>query len=317
MNVQTAIALAAGFIIGIVGALLFRDSMPPPAGSAEARVESLNSELTRARSRIAKLETLVPKNEPGTADKARTAAADILDDLKHGRPVDADLIFQRVKPVLRDLAPVFNNLRRKEQRKEFARIAAHMSEAYHLNDAQRQALEQWLAERDIQDAAAFSAIAYAEHTTLEDMIRATKYQRPERALDEFMERTLTGSERQRYQTDRVMERTQKVENEANNRVSRLHQVVQLDDAQQDRVFSIMARSSPDFVPGTQLDIAVGNDQRAIAPGQDRERAILDVLRPDQRQQYEAYRARQRAEAEREAAEVGIKLPANWDLFEPD
>ena len=317
MNARTAIALAAGLLLGVAATILFQDSMPPPAGTAEAKVDKLQSELSRANSRIAKLETLVPKNEPTTADKARAGAADILDDLRHGRPVDADKVFQRIKPALRDLAPVFDSLRRKEQRREFARIAAHMSEAYHLDAAQQRALEQWLGERAIQDAQAFNAIAFAEHTTLEDMMRAAKYKRPDRALDDFMERTLSGGELQRFKSDRALERTKNLENEANSRVFRLHQAVQLDEAQQDRVFSIMARSSPDFVPGTKLDIPAGNDARVITHGQDRDKAILEVLRPEQRRQYESYRLRQRQEAEKEAAEMGIKLPANWDLFEPN
>lgn len=316
MNARLLLALAAGLAIGSVGAVLFQDSLPPPPGTAEAKADALKGELNRAKTKIARLEAQVPKAEASTTDKARNGVAEILDDVKHGRPVDANAVFQHAKPVLRDLAPLFDAMRRKEQRREFDRIATHMGEAYHLNETQKAALKNWLGERAAQDAERFNAMAFADSTTLEDMARAARYQRPDRALDEFMDRTLTGDARQRYDGDRLRERAQSVENLANNRVNRLNEVVQLDSSQQDRVFSIMARSSPDFDPSMKLD-GIGPTTTTITPGQDREQAILNVLRPDQRQRYEAYRQTQREEAEKEANESGFRLPQHWDLFEMD
>jgi hypothetical protein len=145
-------------------------------------------------------------------------------------------------------------------------------------------------------------------------MKAAKYQKPKKNLDDFMESTLTGTEKQRYITDRNVERANTIENDANNRLNRLHQAVPLDEAQQDQVFAIMARSSPDFDPNTKLDIPLGNDMRSIRPGADREAAIRGVLRPEQVRQYEAYRQRQRETAMREAAEMGLQLPADWDVW---
>ncbi len=316
MNIRLPLALAAGLVIGAVGAVLFQQSLPPPPGTAEAKADALQGELGRARTKIARLEAQIPKTEPSTTDKARSGVAGILDDVKHGRPVDANAVFQHAKPVLRDLTPLFDAMRRKEQRREFDRIAAHMGEAYQLNEAQRTALKNWLGERAAQDAERFNTMAFADNTTLEDLAKASRYQRPDKALDEFMDHTLTGPALQRYDGDRLRERAQSVENAANNRVNRLNSVVELDSSQQDRVFSIMARSSPDFDPSMKLD-GISPSSTSISPGQDREQAILNVLRPDQRQRYEAYRQKQREEAEQEANEVGLKLPQRWDLFEND
>ena len=316
MNVRLLLAMAAGLVIGSVGAVLFQDSLPPPPGTAEAKADALKGELSRAKTMIARLEAQVPKTEPSTTDKARSGVAEILDDIKRGRPVDANAVFNHTKPVLRDLSPVFNLMRRREQLREFDRISSHMAEAYQLNEAQRNALKNWLGERATQDAERFNAVAFADNTTLEDLAKLQRYQRPNQALDEFMDRTLTGDTLQRYDGDRLRERAQNVENLANNRVNRLNSVVQLDSSQQDRVFSIMARSSPDFDARMNLD-GIGPTTTTISPGQDREQAILNVLRPDQRQRYEAYRQTQREEAEKEANESGFRLPAHWDLFEMD
>jgi peptidoglycan hydrolase CwlO-like protein len=72
-------------VFGAIGSALFIDSTPPEKDSPEAKAEKLKSELTRAQSRIALLETQVPKKEGSLADHTRAGAARILDDLKHGR----------------------------------------------------------------------------------------------------------------------------------------------------------------------------------------------------------------------------------------
>lgn len=316
MRPSSIISLLVGLLIGGIAVALFDASLPPAEGSMEEKAAKLESDLKIARSRIAKLEAQVSAKGVDFASTARGSLSDILDEIKNGRPVDIDKLHHRLKPALREITPLFDLLRRRELKKEHARLAAHMSEAYHLNETQQKALEQWLAEKAAQDAQTFIQTAYGENSRLEDLVKAMKYLEPKRGIDEFMERTLTGTEKQRYIADRTIERAAKIENEANNRLQRLHQAVPLDQSQQDQVFAIMARSSPDFDPSLKLEIPQGNDMSHIRPGADREAAIQQVLRPDQRRQYEAYRQAQRDAAEREAAENGFKIPANWDLFEP-
>jgi hypothetical protein len=314
MNVRVLLAALGGLVFGAIGSALFIDSTPPEKDSPEAKAEKLKSELTRAQSRIALLETQVPKKEGSLADHTRAGAARILDDLKHGRQVNAEEVYQQMKPLMRDLAPLFDHLRRKSQRQEFARLAAHMAEAYQLTEPQQRALEQWLGERAIKDAEAFAALAYGDKATFEDLIEATRYQRPKSGLDEFMERTLTGPARERFHADRLRERASSIETHANSRVDILDAAAQLDTAQEDRLFSLFARSSPDYDPAMQLG-NITTDGGRLPPGRSREQAILEVLRPDQRTRFEAYRQRQRSEAEREFREMGLNLPADWDFFE--
>lgn len=316
MNVRVLLAALGGLVFGAIGSALFMDSAPAEKGSPEAKAEKLQSELTRAQSRIALLETQVPKKETSLADHTRAGVGRLLDDLKHGRQVDAEEVYKQMKPLLRDLAPLFDHLRRKSQRQEFARLAAHMAESYQLTEPQQRALEQWLGERAIADSEAFAALAYGDQATFESLIEATRYQRPNSGLDEFMERTLTGPARERYHADRLRERASSIENHANRRVDILDAAVQLDTAQEDKLFSLFARSSPDYDPAMQLGNITADGGR-LAPGVSRQQAIMDVLRPDQRARFDAYRQRQRSEAEREAAEMGLRLPANWDFFDLD
>lgn len=314
MNVRVLLAALGGLVFGAIGSALFIDSTPPEKDSPEAKAEKLKSELTRAQSRIALLETQVPKKEGSLADHTRAGVARILDDLKHGRQVNAEEVYQQMKPLMRDLAPLFDHLRRKSQRQEFARLAAHMAEAYQLTEPQQRALEQWLGERAIKDSEAFAALAYGDKATFEDLIAATRYQRPKSGLDEFMERTLTGPARDRYHADRLRERASSIESHANSRVDILDAAVQLDTVQEDRLFSLFARSSPEYDPAMQLGNITADGGR-LPPGRSREQAVLDVLRPDQRNRFETYRQRQRSEAEREFREMGLNIPANWDFFD--
>jgi hypothetical protein len=60
---------------------------------------------------------------------------------------------------------------------------------------------------------------------------------------------------------------------------------------------------------------LSGDTSSIGQRESRDDAIMNVLRPDQRQQYDEVRAKRRAEEEARLNEVGLKLPATWDVFE--
>ena len=313
-SLRSILLLGAGLIVGAVGSALFQDSTPVVAGTAEAKVVAVQKELVQARTQIAKLSAEVPKHAPTLEERSRAAAAQIYADLMAGRPVDMDAVFAQFRPVLRDLSPIFDNVRRRDERKEHSRIATHMGEAYKLTPQNQEALKQWLGERAIQDAEAFRKIAFSDSSSFEDFIRASKYERPDRSLDQFMERTLSGQAKERFINDRLRERAARVENLANTRVNRINDAVQLDPTQEDKIFAIMARSSPDYDARMKMD-GLGAYVADVKPGQYREAAIRSVLRPNQVTQYDAYRQRRYDEANREAAEIGLRLPKNWDLYE--
>jgi hypothetical protein len=127
---------------------------------------------------------------------------------------------------------------------------------------------------------------------------------------------LEGETLAKFENDRLQERVERVQNEADRKMHRLDRIVQLDETQKDEVFSLMARSSEAFDPSMQFE-GLESESRPLTAGQARDGALIGVLRPDQAQAYEDHRREQIAEAEEELREVGLKLPANWDLFDED
>jgi len=61
---------------------------------------------------------------------------------------------------------------------------------------------------------------------------------------------------------------------------------------------------------------IGEEPQLTSTG-NRDEAIMEVLRPEQRDHYERWRAQQRARAEQEMAEMGLKMPEGWDALGAD
>jgi hypothetical protein len=152
-------------------------------------------------------------------------------------------------------------------------------------------------------------------TTLEDLMKATRDVRPDAGLDTFMPTILHGEKLEQFRSERLTERAQRVESEADMRVQRLDGIVGLDEAQRDQVFGIMARNSRDYDPQMVLEGTGG--QISAAPTGNAQEAMLAVLRPEQRAAYDAERKRRREEAQKDLESIGLTLPPNWDMFGDD
>src|SRR5678815_1335175 len=98
-SIRALLPLVIGLVVGGVGAVLFRDSMPGGEGSPEERANKLEVELKQANNRIAELEaTNSEKHQPqgvlgrivgGSKDSQRTLADNarrIAEDIREGRP---------------------------------------------------------------------------------------------------------------------------------------------------------------------------------------------------------------------------------------
>ncbi len=242
------IYLIAGLLVGVAGAILFMQSMPPKEGSAEERVGKLEVELKQANNRVAALEAADPhsRKRPGRtlADGARSIAEDIRD----GKPVTPDDVFRATQPLIRDLSPLFDRM----------------------------------LTRELQE--------------------------------KFMESTLTGDKLAAYKSDSMLEKVAKVQQEADMKVTRLDSIVTLDAAQRGQVFGLMARAARDFDPAMQLD-GIGTDTAPLSSGQSRQDAIMAVLRPAQRQAYEAEQAKRRLAAQQEMSAMSLTLPPNWNALD--
>lgn len=306
--------LLLGLLIGGLGSALFHRSLPPPAGTEAEKVAELERTVARDRLRIAALENTEANAAARLQRIAASGRRSIMQDLKDGQPVDLNDLFTTAKPFLHEISPLMDRLRQRDQKRRIEHLVADLSKRYGLNDGQQTSLTQWLADQAAAEAGRLQEVTGRADSTLEDYVKASREGQQWEGVDGFMERTLQGEALSQYQSERLAERVNRVQHEAEQRVEQLHGVVELHEGQQDQVFSLMARGSQDFDPSMQFD-GLGNDRAALAPGQSRDEAILAVLRPDQRERYEAHRNERRQQAEAEMSEIGLKLPADWDVFE--
>ena len=329
--VQSFLPLVVGLLVGAVGATLFMESMPGAAGSPEERAAKLEAELKQANKRISALEaadsetsdrrgwfgkkggrgdsTQRGKPAPTFADRARSIA----EDIREGRPVNPDDIFRASQPLLRDLAPLFDRMRIRQQREVIDSMSGQLARKYDLTAPQQEALKHWFESRANDEAQRWSALISQDGTRLEDVMRATQDIRPDEGLEQFMQGTLSGEKLETFKQERLAERAERVQQEADRKVQRLDSIVGLDEAQRDQVFGIMARGSRDYDPAMVLEGAGG--EIGDTPIGNRQAAMLAVLRPEQRAAYEAEQKRRREEAAKDLEAIGLSLPSSWEMLD--
>jgi hypothetical protein len=149
---------------------------------------------------------------------------------------------------------------------------------------------------------------------MEDLAMASANVRVDDGLDKFMEGTLRGDKLTAFKSDRMLERVERVQQEADMKVTRLDSIVSLDDTQRGQVFGVMARGARDFDPAMQFE-GLGTDTAALPSGKSKLDAILAVLRPQQRQAYEAERTKRRDEARKEMEAIGLTMPEDSKMFD--
>jgi len=300
--------------VGSGTATVFRArGAPTPAAQAAAALEkttlgALEKELAGARGTIASLESRLAQAKAGGAETLAAAPAPA------DGPADLNDMFEQAKPLLQSLTPLLDHARRRGTKAMAERRVAELTEKYTLTAEQQEAVKKWFEEKSEKEAEKGKEVMNRPGAGLQDMMALGRGQRAEDGLDEFMAGTLSPEQLGPYQTDRLQERAGRVEQEATRRVTQLDKVVTLDDAQQDQVFAIMARSSPDYDPAMQLE-GLGTDAGPLAEGDSRDQAILAVLRPEQQERYEADRQRRQAEAAQRFEAMGIKPPAGLGLPE--
>ena len=327
-SIRALLPLIIGLVVGGIGATLFRESMPGGEGSPEERANKLEVELKQANNRIAALEaTSSGAHEPrgvlgriaaGAKDHRRTladGARRIAEDIREGRPVSPDDIFRASQPLMRDLAPLFDRIRIKAQQKEIESLTGELARKYNLTPQAQESLKQWFEGKSNEAAKRWSEMVARDDTRLEDVIRASREVRLDEGLDAFMPSLLSGEQLTAFQTERMAERAERVQHEADAKVQRLNAIVNLDAAQRDQVFGIMARGSRDYDPSMALNGALG--PIGPTPGGNPREAMLSVLNPDQRALYEAETLRRRAEAAKDMEAIGLTLPPNWEFLDED
>jgi hypothetical protein len=194
-------------------------------------------------------------------------------------------------------------------------MTGELARKYNLTPQSQESLKQWFRQKSDLEAKRWSDMIARDGTRLEDLIRASRDVRPDEGLDAFMPGLLRADQVEAFSKERMAERAQRVEQEADMKVTRLDSIVKLDDAQREQVFGIMARGSRDYDPSMKLEGGAG--QIGPTPGGNPQAAMLALLRADQRAAYDAELQRRRLEAEKDAEAMGLSLPTGWNMFDGD
>src|ERR1043166_3549790 len=272
-SIRSLIPLVVGLAVGGVGATLFLQSMPGGEGSPEERANKLEIELKRAQNRIAALEATANAPAPaphgilgrivggahdGSSQRSLSdGARRIAEDIREGRPVSPDDIFRASQPLMHDLAPLFDRMRVKQQQQMIDSMVGELARKYNLTPQNQQLLKQWFEGKSNDEAKRWSDLLAREDTHLEDVIRASQNVRLDDGLDTFMGNILPADKFAAFKSERLAERAQRIEQEADMKVQRLDGIVGLDQTQREQIFAIMARSSRDYDPAMMIEGASG------------------------------------------------------------
>ena len=314
MAARPYITLVVGLLVGVAGAVLFLQSMPPKEGSVEERADKLEAELKRAENRVAALEGTDPNGRRRPGRTLKDGMRSIAEDLRTGKPVTPDDVFRATQPFIRDFSPLFDRMRVRELQRQSDTKAGELARKYSLNLAQQEALKVWLDQKAVDDAKRYTDMVSQEGTKLEDLAKASANVRVDDGLETLMETTLSGDKLTAFKSDRMLEKVSSVQQEADMKVTRLDGIVGLDETQRGQVFGVMARSALDFDPAMQFE-GLGTDTAALPAGESQQAAIFAVLRPEQRQAYQEAQAKRREDARKEMEGIGLTLPEDSKMFD--
>ena len=315
-TLRSVVPLIIGLVVGGVGVSLFTDSLTGDKGSPEERVAKLEVELKESQNRVVALEASGGTDRFGdTRRSLADGARSLTDKLRSGQPVSPDDIFRATKPFMRDLAPLFDRIRLRDQRKRIDSMTGELARKYDLSEQQQTALKVWFDGKAQEEAKRWTDLLGRDDTGLEQMMRAARDVRPDEGLDKFMEGVLSGEKLTSFKTERMTERAERLQRDTDMKVPRLDSLVKLDDVQRDKVFADMARNSRDYDPSMALEGTTG--ELAATPVGNKHAAMLAILTPDQRTTYDGERQRRREEAEKDMQAIGMTLPPNWEMLDDE
>lgn len=313
-SLRSLAPLLVGLTVGVVGAILFQQSMPKPAGSPEEQVAHLEVQLNKARNQIRSLEAADPQGMRRKGQAFSDRARGLAEAIREGREVTPDDILRACQPLMRDLSPLFDRVRMRQQSQMIDSKVGELARKYDLNPAQQEALKQWFAKKAEADAQKYNELALRDGTSVMELMRYSMESRPDEGLDGFMGQVLSGEKLATFQSEHLAEQIRRVQSEADMKVERLDQIVGLDAQQRDQVFGIMARNSKDYTPSMAIEGGVGAISN-VAGASPRD-AMLSVLRPEQRDAYEKEKETRRKTAQQELDSIGLSLPPDWDMLDP-
>jgi hypothetical protein len=312
-SIRQLIPLVIGLAVGGVGAVLFQQSLTGGEGTPEQRVAKLEVELKKAQNRIAALGDTDPRGRRKSGRTMKDNLQEIRDKIHDGQAVTPDDFLRLMQPWMRDISPLMERMRVREQNRMIDQKSGEFARKYDLTPNQQTALRRWFETKTEENAKEWTNLVTQEGTRFQDLIKAAQDVRADDGLDQFMATTLSGDKLTKFQTERLAEKAERVQQDADTRTQRLDSIVKLDDAQRDQVFGIMARSSRDYDPALKLEGGVG--EIGAAPGGNKQQAVLSILRPEQRTAFQEEMKHRREQAQKDIEAIGLSLPEDWDPME--
>jgi hypothetical protein len=308
-KLTSMLPLALGVILGAIGAIMFQKTLPPEEGSPEEKIAQLQHELKKTRSEFNEISDLSPRKRfgPTTHDGVRSIAL----AMKTGQPVTPDDIFNAFKPLMRDLSPLTQRMSEIEAKRRAESMAGEYARKYGLNDDQQKQLIEHLAANQNEHNITISNLIESDHTSVRDFMEAERNFELDTGLDAFMAQQLKGEELQAFQTERITEKSERAQQDADLQVERIDNIVKLDEQQRHQMFLNMAQTSRHYDPQMQFE-GLSEGTKTLPANSSREGAMLSVLRPEQRAAYQQHKQEQLINAQKEASQLGLTIPHDWN-----
>lgn len=306
--------LVACVLLGAFGAGMYQRSVTPPEGTEAYKVFELEHQLLTTRQRLATLEDTNPDGTRKGFEDSMSLLKKIGRDIKAGKNVNLDDIWKISKQQLSAFAPIMMLMQKKDETRRIDSRVGEMARKYHLTDAQQANLREFLKNESNTKQQQIQAVLEDPNSSMPEALRAMRKLERQDNMDSFMEGALQGEKLANYKTERLTQRGERVQQEADLKVERLNQRVPLTEDQKDKVWAIAARSSRHYDPAMQFS-GMTPDQGNLPPGKSSYDAMMGVLEPNQLAQVEQQRIERRMKAEQEAAEMRLTLPANFDEFD--
>jgi hypothetical protein len=302
--------LLVGTAIGAFGATLILRSLAPTKGTPEEQVAILENQLKKANQQLRTWEDSSPRRRP--RGDVRENLSRIAEALKEGREVSPDDIFQSFKPLLNDLSPLTRRFEEIEIKRSAEARAAEYARVYELSAAEQNQVFEHLFSYNNEQAKKVHEMLLSDRVGMHEYMKAVREQNRDTAADKIMESMLTGSKREAFIAERLTEKAEQVQNEADGKVKRINDIVKLDEQQSHQLFLNMAHSSRYYDPRMKFE-GVQSGLQPSHQGKNQKQALMSVLRPDQKKAYEAHRKERLEKAREDASQYGVSIPDDWDL----
>ena len=293
------LVLIAGIGIGIFGHAMFRPSERFISATATKGTEGFAVETNDPDVLVAQLELISAENRElksdlNSARRYRSTSA-VRQLARNKGAKNASELIDYSKPLFRELIlPEIRANRDQAIRDGIEQALRGRADQLKLTDAQRFRLEEGLRAQQEEKLSELERVLNDEDSSLTEYFQkqweAERGGDPE--VDEVFLAVLDPEQQATYTDIRLEENAVRVTKEADRRLQGLTDVVELDEAQQDAVFPIFARSAPGYREQMQFEGVDVIDTSPIAEASARDSAIQSVLRPDQMDAWETYKRRQ-------------------------